>query len=426
MLGYEEGTKGYRLLDPVKERIIVSRDVFFEEDKRWPWHDNQEEGVTNKEDAFTVNMEGLEADHDSETSNEDLGNMSQPTTPMNDDQSLSRTSSDASTDHLRYRSLQDIYDSTREIEEEVGLCFLAIDEPRNYEEAVGNQNWEEAMAQEINSIEKNGTWELTDILKNQKAIRVKWVFKLKKDPEGRIVNYKARLVAKGYVHNYGIDYQEVFAPIARMETVRTLLALTAQRGGETHHMDVKTAFLNGDLEEDVYVKQPEGFIDKENPNKVLKLHKALYGLKQAPRSWNIKLDKCLKSLTFEKCPFEHAVYARQDKNHIMIVGVYVDDLILTCSSSEIIYNFKIEMQKRFEMNDLGLLSYYLGIEVQQRGESITLCQAGYARKLLEKLGMAECNTCYIPMEPRKKLSKQEGDLISSYFNTHLMRVGVGF
>lgn len=209
------------------------------------------------------------------------------------------------------------------------------------------------------------------------------------------------------MQKYGIDYKEVFAPVARLETVRTLLAFAANKKWKVHHMDVKTAFLNGELKEEVYVTQPEGFEDKKNPSKVLKLHKALYGLKQAPRAWNEKLDNCLKSLEFEKCPYEYALYTKRREEHVTIVGVYVDDLILTGSSEENIERFKKEMMKKFEMSDLGLLSYYLGIEVKQRSEAITLCQSAYARKILEKMGMADCNICHVPMEPKTKLSKYD-------------------
>lgn len=197
----------------------------------------------------------------------------------------------------------------------------------------------------------------------------------------------------------------MFTPVASLETVRALIAYAAQRNWEVHHMDVKTAFLNGELEEEVYVMQPEGFVHKQQPYKVLKLHKVLYGLKQAPRAWNFKLDKCLKSLSFEKCPYEHAVYTRKQGGKMMIVGVYVDDLILTGEDQEVINKFKTEMKDKFDMSDLGLLSYYLGVDVKQSAHSITLCQTSYAKSILEKLGMGECNPCQIPMELRTKMSK---------------------
>jgi hypothetical protein len=220
-------------------------------------------------------------------------------------------------------------------------------------------------------------------------------------------------VAKGYAQRHGVDYDEVFAPVARIETVRLLLALAAQSGWEVHHMDVKSAFLNGDLTETVFVQQPPGF-SVGSGGRVPKLKKALYGLKQAPRAWNAKLDKELVALGFEKSKLEHAVYRRSSKRSFLLVGVYVDDLVISGPSVNDIKQFKQEMQKKFSMSDLGLLSYYLGIEVKQSSKGITLCQSGYTAKILKSMGMFSCNPCATPMEVRLKLSKtKEGDVVET-------------
>jgi hypothetical protein len=219
-----------------------------------------------------------------------------------------------------------------------------------------------------------------------------------------VVKHKARLVAKGYVQREGIDFEEVFAPVARMESVRLLLALAATKEWEVHHMDVKSAFLNGELIEEVFVQQPPGFVVAGQEHKVLKLRKALYGLQQAPRAWNTKLDESLVSLSFTKCATEHALYTREKKS-TLIVGVYVDDLIITGAKLQDIKEFKREMTALFKMSDLGLLSYYLGIEVEQTARAITLRQSAYAKKLLERGGLGGCKPCQSPMEERLKLSK---------------------
>jgi hypothetical protein len=208
------------------------------------------------------------------------------------------------------------------------------------------------------------------------------VYKIKKDAEGKLVKHKARLVAKGYVQEQGVDFEEVFAPVARMESVRLLMALAVQESWKLHHMDVKSAFLNGELEEEVYVKQPLGYIKEGEEHKVLKLHKALYGLRQAPRAWNIKLDCTLKSLGFEKSPLEHAMYKRGHGRDHLLVGIYVEDLLITGADEKEIAKFKQQMKELFKMSDLGLLSYYLGIEVHQKPGEITLCQEAYAKKIL--------------------------------------------
>jgi hypothetical protein len=197
-----------------------------------------------------------------------------------------------------------------------------------------------------------------------RAIGLKWVFKVKRDPAGNIVKHKARFVAKGYAQRQGIDFDEVFAPVARLEMARPLLAV-AHRSWRVHHMDVRWAFLNGDLEKEVYVHQPVGFVESDNAHKVLKLRKALYGLRQAPRAWNAKLDATLVSLGFARCQLDHALYRRGDDDDFLLVGVYVDDLIITGTTGDAIDQFKSQLHELFQMSDLGLLSYYLGIEVKQ-------------------------------------------------------------
>jgi hypothetical protein len=260
------------------------------------------------------------------------------------------------------------------------------------------------MQEEIDSIEENGTWSLVDMPAGFKTIGLKWVYKVKRNEHGVIVKHKARLVAKGYVQRPGIDFEEVYAPVARLESVRLLLAVAAQEGWEVHHMDVKSAFLNGDLVEEVYVAQPAGFVVKGAEHRVLRLKKALYGLRQAPRAWNAKLDNSLMSLGFQKSIAEHGIYVRGAGEEKLIVGVYVDDLIITGHHG--INKFKGEMKKLFKMSDLGLLSYYLGLEVKQTEEGITVGQSAYATKLIDKSGLRGCNSCASPLETRLKLSKK--------------------
>lgn len=293
------------------------------------------------------------------------------------------------------------------------LMLLKVEEPVSYSEAAEEKEWQQAMNLELETIEKNKTWTLTDLPPGHKAIGLKWVFKLKKDTEGNVVKHKARLVAKGYVQRKGIDYDEVFAPVARLETIRLLLALSAKEEWEVHHLDVKSAFLNGELLEEVYVTQPEGFVKKGQEQKVYKLSKALYGLRQAPRAWNARLDKCLKDLGFKKCLHEQAVYTKCRNGSVPIVGMYVDDLLVAGSSELEIKLFKEQINKQFEMSDLGLLSYYLGIEVKQGRSSITLKQSAYAKKVLEKAGMSRCNSSKYPMEHKLQLDKDEGGQLVS-------------
>jgi hypothetical protein len=312
---------------------------------------------------------------------------------------------------LRFRHVDDIIGQAtppgfidRNLEERLLLASDA--EPTSFQEALRYDHWRHAMLDEMTSIEASGTWKLVDLPRGVKPIGLKWVFKTKKDASGVITKHKARLVAKGYVQQQGIDFDEVFAPVARLESVRLLLAHAASQGWAVHHMDVKSAFLNGVLQEQVYVEQPPGFVLKEHENKVLHLVKALYGLRQAPRAWYAKLDSSLIELGFQRSNFEHAVYFRGSGDHRLVVGVYVDDLVIAGGNSNDIDKFKQQMKSKFQMSDLGLLHYYLGLEVTQSEAGITVCQSAYAAKILESAGLVGCNTSHTPMEQRLKLSKQ--------------------
>ena len=267
------------------------------------------------------------------------------------------------------------------------------------------------METELESIRENNTWCYADLPKGHKAIGLKWVFKVKRDPGGNVVKYKARLVAKGYAQKQGVDYEEVFGPVARLETVRLILALATQGEWEVHHMDVKSAFLNGDLVEEVYVHQPPGFQNSKYPGKVMKLRKALYGLKQAPRAWNAKLDHELHKLGFVRSEEEHAVYKKGSGSSLLLLGVYVDDLIICGPNKNKIVEFKEQMCRTFSMSDLGMLSYYLGMEVKQSPGQITICQRAYATKIVEQCGMTGCNPADTPMEQNCKLLPGKPDLV---------------
>jgi hypothetical protein len=213
---------------------------------------------------------------------------------------------------------------------------------------------------------------LTKLPAGHKPIGLKWVYKLKRNAKGEVVKHKAILVAKGYVQKEGIDFEEDFAPVARLDTIRLLLAIEANWGWQVHHLDVKMAFLNGELMEDVYVSQSKGYVVKGKEQHVLKLSKALYGLKQAPRAWNVKLDGSLKKLGFRKCKTELAVYTRGVGLSAIILGVYVDDLIVTGGNPAKIVAFKKQMTSEFDMSDLGMLSFYLGLEIEQKEDYIAI------------------------------------------------------
>jgi Reverse transcriptase (RNA-dependent DNA polymerase) len=412
-IGYEKGFKAYRVYNPVTKKVHVTRDVIFEEDKAWDWDTGEgsldtltatgfstdfelDEISGEQRDVYQDGSEGVEQQiHDSPTS------MQEPAEDDGHDEQ-----GDSRGTPVKFKSLEEIYNETEPIQLNCAdVCLIGMEEPANFSEAIKDKNWNSAMTEEIGAIQDNKTWSLVQPVQGQKAIGLKWVFKLKKDSEGRIAKHKARLVAKGYVQQHGIDFEEVFAPVARMETVRLIMAIAVQERWLLHHMDVKSIFLNGELKEEVYVTQPPGFEIKGQEHKVLKLHKVLYGLKQAPRAWNYKLDSTLRSMNFERIQTEHAVYRRKKGEESILVGVYVDDLLITGTCEAEIAKFKGEMMEKFKMSDLGLLTYYLGIEVKQASNMITLCQRSFALKILKECGMDECNPAQTPMEARLKLRK---------------------
>lgn len=253
------------------------------------------------------------------------------------------------------------------------LALFADYDPVNYESAVKEEKWQIAMEEEIWAIEKNNTWELVDLPDGEKAICVKWVYKTKRKPNGEVDKHKARLVVKGYIQEPGIDYTEVFALVVRLDTVRTALAVAAKNDWPVYQLDVKSAFLHGELNERVFVEQPLGFIEAGQEHKVYKLKKALYGLKQAPRAWYCRIDTYFLKEGFIRCPYEHTLYVKQVDGKILIVCLYVDDLLYTSDDIDLLKQFKLSMKLEFDMTDLGMLHHFLGLEVTQTGDGIFVC-----------------------------------------------------
>lgn len=416
--GTEPGSKAYRLYNPTTRRIVVSRDVVFNEKNGWDWNKTAEK--SQEPGMFQMKWgEIIDAGQGPVVVNNDNNNIDDHHDNINEED---QHEADDGNDHDPQPQIQQpVRQSSRQsnrpryLDDYVLQAELAIerlllsinDEPRNYLEAKKSSKWRGACGEEIVSINKNETWILVDKPSGAKVIGLKWIFKIKRNADGTIKKFKARLVAKGYVQESGIDYDEVFAPVARLETIRLLSALAASHGWQIHHLDVKTAFLYGELKEDVYVEQPEGYEVKGKEHKVYKLSKALYGLKQAPRAWNTKLDRVLKEMKFTRCTKENAVYRKEDKQTILIIAIYVDDLFITGNSLDVISEFKRGMSSKFEMSDLGKLTYYLGIEVHQGDDGIELRQEAYAKKVLKEVGLDTCNPTKIPMEFGLKVSKAE-------------------
>ncbi|XP_074288906.1 uncharacterized protein LOC141614050 [Silene latifolia] len=250
-------------------------------------------------------------------------------------------------------------------------CFLAAvtknHEPSNFRDAMQDPQWKKAMKSEVDALERNKTWTLVDLPPNKKAIGSKWVYRIKYNANGTIERYKARLVVMGNRQVEGVDFNETFAPTAKMVTVRTLFAIAAAKGWALHQMDVHNAFLHGDLNEEVYMKPPPGFSD-DTKGKVCRLQKSLYGLKQAPRCWYAKLASALKQYGFIQCPYDHSLFSINKTKDELHVLIYVDDLVICGNNQNTIEKFKAYLSKCFHMKDLGILKYFLGLEIARSKE----------------------------------------------------------
>jgi len=230
---------------------------------------------------------------------------------------------------------------------------------------------------------------------------------------GVVTRHKARLVAKGLLQQAGVDYGEVFAPMARIETIRLVVSLAVHFHWSLHQLDVKSAFLNGNLEEEVYVVQPQGFEVKEHINKVYRLRKSLYGFKQAPRAWNQRIDSFMSSIGLESVLLSMVfvrISHKDGKTDKLIIYLYVDDLLITGSSEELISKFKGEMLNEFEMSDLGRLNYFLGIEFTETQSGLVMYQSRYAREVLRKFEMHQSNSANTPAEVVLHLEKEPEEI----------------
>ncbi|GJV89601.1 putative ribonuclease H-like domain-containing protein [Tanacetum coccineum] len=242
-------------------------------------------------------------------------------------------------------------------------CFLSQHEPKKISEALEDESWVDAMQEELLQFEIQKVWVLVDLPYGKKAIGTKWVYRNKKDERGVVVRNKARLVAQGHRQEEGIDYDEVFAPVARLEAIRIFLAFASYMGFIVYQMDVKSAFLYGKIDEEVYVSQPPGFQDPKHPKKVYKVVKALYGLHQAPRAWYATLSTFLLQNGYRRGTIDKTLFLKKDKNDIILVQVYVDDIIFGSTKKSWCEEFEALMKSRFQMSSMGELTFFLGLQI---------------------------------------------------------------
>ena len=416
-VGYSLKSKAYRLYNPISGKIVISREALFNETTSWSWRSDIEGQLVplSEDSEVPGSSEGVVGTQpNSPPTSPTLSSTSATSSSLS-----SSSSSSSETPPKKFRSLKEIYETCD--------FTLSVSDPIWYSDAVKNQMWQSAMTEEIKSIEKNNTWQLVDLPQEKNAIGLKWVFRTKYHADGSVQKHKARLVAKGYAQEHGVDYDETFSPVAHFEIVRTFLALAAQLGWSVFQFDVKSAFLNGELKEEVFIEQPEGFVVFGQENKVYKLQKALYGLKQAPRAWYNKSDCYLIENGFERSENEPTLYfKKQGKSDFLVVCLYVDDMIYMGSCESIVTDFKSCMTRKFEMTDLGLLHYFLGLEVKQGADGILITQKKFVMDLVRKFHMSGVEPACTPKNINEKLSANDGSGLTNARHYRSMVGGLNY
>ncbi|GJZ44208.1 putative ribonuclease H-like domain-containing protein [Tanacetum coccineum] len=277
-------------------------------------------------------------------------------------------------------------------------CFLSQIEPTSIAKALSDSSWVEAMQEELLQFKLQQVWILVDLPSGKRAIGTKWVFRNKKDERGIVIRNKARLVAQGHRQEEGIDYEEVFAPVARIEAIRLFLAYASFMGFLVYQMDVKSAFLYGTIEEEVYVTQPPGFKDPDHPDKVYKVVKALYGLHQAPRAWYETLANYLLGNGFKRGKIDQTLFIKKQKGDILLVHVYVDDIIFGSTNKELCTGFEKLMKDKFQMSSIGELTFFLGLQVQQKEDGVFISQDKYVVDILKKFNYSDVKSASTPVD----------------------------
>ncbi|KAL5515273.1 hypothetical protein EMCRGX_G000418 [Ephydatia muelleri] len=386
-IGYSLQTKAYRLINDDTGKIIVRRDVIFNES------DFQYDSTTG-----TVGAEGITFKRDEVVIQEIPKEVEWP-------------------EQVQEVELEQEQQEQEDAEQSRYPRRMRIAPTRNHKASqrhwrvIYQSNGEKQQIQSISRLcMQNETWECVELPKGRKPVGCKWVFKAKRGSDGKVQRFKARLVAKGFTQKHGIDYDETFSPVVRFTSVRTLLAFAVQNGMMVHQIDVVTAFLNGTLEEEIYMEQPPGYIKKGEEHLVCKLKKSIYGLKQSPRCWNMVFNEYMTSLSYEQCAAHPCVLVRTEGTETTIIAVYVDDLIIIAKNPETMERIKGSLTERFKMKDLGKLHYCLGINIEydENKRCLWMHQRPYIQSLLERYQLSEAKSSCTPADINVKLVKDDG------------------
>ena len=424
-LGYPAGYKGYKLLDLETHTIHISRNVVFHEDI-FPFTT----GISNPPDFFSMLDSALVNGHDVNGSNSiEVGDSSRivedtidaSATNATDSPVIDRTkriSKSPAYLHDYYCNMVETdiphplaaYMSYTKLTEEYKAYICAVTqfaEPTSFRQAKKFDEWIKAMNEELIALESTNTWSICSLPPGKRPIGCKWVYKTKLNADGTLERYKARLVAKGYTQQEGVDFVDTFSPVAKMTTVKTLLAVASAKQWSLHQLDISNAFLNGDLNEEIYMSLPPGYTAKPGEtlpqDAVCKLHKSLYGLKQASRQWFLKFSSVLMKLGFKKSHTDHTLFVRNVNGKYIALLVYVDDIIIAANDDDEVSTLKLDLHKAFKLRDLGTLQYFLGLEIARSAKGISVCQRKYTLELLEETGLLACKPASIPMDPNVKL-----------------------
>lgn len=391
MVGYDLSSKAYRCYVPSTGKVVISRDVrFVSTDCIWKTSDNVvtvENGSNNRNTADTSNESIL--DENSGPEMQEIRRSARPNKGV----------------------------PPKRLIEIMALDSAEVIQPSSYNEAVtctDKFKWIQAMNDEMSSMYENQAWELVDLPEGRKGIGSKWTFKIKKDASGKIQRYKARLVAQGFSQKFGTDYDEVFAPVAKQVTFKILLAVASAKRMKVKHLDVKTAFLYGTLEEPIYMKQPQGFVAEGQEEKVCLLRRSIYGLKQAGRIWNQLFNKVLIDAKYVQSTNDPCFFTLVIGENVCYVLVHVDDIIAASGDDDMLVNLEKILKSKFEVNNLGDVRSYLGMEIQRNEHGwFGVNQTAYIRKVVNDTGLADAKPSNVPMDVSYRKQIATGDILVS-------------
>jgi len=395
-IGYGGDEYGYRFWDHDAHKVVCSRDVVFHEDAVYK---DREAGKSSTPPLFPNIADDMDGG-DEPVGTDGEAHENAPEAQQQEPAELPIAVRKAP----RNPRVPARYLSTMNY-----LLLTDSGEPESYEEVQQTDargEWESAMEEEMQSLTKNKTWELVKLPKGKKALHNRWIYRIKGDTDGRR-RYKARLVVKGYEQRAGVDYTDVFAPVVKLTTIRTVLSIVAVRDLHLEQMDVKTTFLHGDLEEEIYMHQPVGFEERGKESLVCRLRKSLYGLKQAPRQWYIKFENFMEENGFLKCDTYHCCFIKRYDRSYVILLIYVDDMLIAGPNMTHIEELKTRLSECFEMKDLGPANHILGMRIirDRSARRLRLSQQAYVEKILEKFGMKKAKPVGSPFASHFKLSK---------------------